>query len=511
MSAFVTVLRDKPSAVDADVLVVPVMAGGGLPSSLAPGARRVLRARMRQLGFKGDWGAAEFFAVSERGMKVPFVGLVGLGKGSDGGGRVAEGMRRGVGQVIQDARRHGLRTVAVNLGGRENAAAAASLAAAAFEGVVLTSYQFVEYSERLRKQQRQRAVRRLLILVDPDSRTAARAALREAREVLNGVELTRRLVNQPAEVMTPKTLVKEAQSLAQASSRVSVRVMNRREAGRQGFKAFLAVARGSTEEPYVIHLTYRPLEQEETMKKVFLVGKGITFDSGGLSIKSGEGMELMKSDMAGAATVLGVFSVLEKLSPNVEVHGVIAACENMPSGAAYRPGDILTAKGGKTIEVLNTDAEGRITLADALAYAAEFKPDAIVDVATLTGACLVALGSTVAGLLGNNDSLKSKLKKAAERMGEGVAELPMPEEYRSWMESAVADIRNVSSVKAAGVITAAMFLSEFVEEVPWAHLDIAGPSYAERVCLPYYGQGATGYGVRTLVEFLRNFDRPARS
>jgi len=505
MSALVTVLVDKPSAVGSDVLVVPVVVGGALPSCLAPGAQRVLKARMRQLGFKGDWGSAEFFAVPERGMKVSFVGLVGLGKKSDGGGRMSEGMRRGIGQVVQDARRHGLRTVAVNLMNQENAEVAADLAAAAFEGVVLASYQFAEYSERLRKQERQRAVRRLLILVDSDSRTAVRAVLREARQVLNGVELARRLVNQPAESMTPKTLVKEAQALA-LSSRVSVRVMNRREAGRQGFNAFLAVARGSTEEPYVIHLTYRPPERDGTTKKVFLVGKGVTFDSGGLSIKPAESMEVMKDDMAGAATVLGVFSVLEKLSPNVEVHGVIAACENMPSGAAYRPGDILVAKNGKTIEVLNTDAEGRITLADALAYAAEFKPDALIDVATLTGACIVALGSTVAGLMGNDEDLKEKLTVAAAKVGEGVALLPMPEEYKSWMESAVADMRNVSSVRAGGAITAAMFLSEFVGEVPWAHLDIAGPSYAESVCLPYYGKGATGYGVRTLVEFLKNFD-----
>ena len=507
MSVLATVLVDRPSAVDADVLVMPVGAGGALPSYLAPGARRVLKARMRQLGFKRDWGSAEFFAVPERGMKVSFIGLVGLGKKSDGGGRVSEGMRRGIGQVIQDARRHGLRTVAVNLMDQENTEIAADLAVAAFEGVVLASYQFAEYSERLRKQQRQRAVRRLIILIDPDNRTAVRAALREARHILDGVELTRRLVNQPAESMTPKTLVKEAQALAQASSRVSVRVMNRREAGRQGFNAFLAVARGSTEEPYIIHLTYVPSERDETTKKVFLVGKGVTFDSGGLSIKPAESMEIMKDDMAGAATVLGVFSVLEKLSPNVEVHGVIAACENMPSGAAYRPGDILVAKGGKTIEVLNTDAEGRITLADALAYAAEFKPDAIVDVATMTGACIVALGSTVAGLMGNDEDLKEKLTVAAAKVGEGVACLPMPEEYKSWMESAVADMRNVSSVRAGGAITAAMFLSEFVGEVPWAHLDIAGLSYAESVCLPYYCKGATGYGVRMLVEFLRNFDK----
>jgi leucyl aminopeptidase len=236
-----------------------------------------------------------------------------------------------------------------------------------------------------------------------------------------------------------------------------------------------------------------------------LVGKGITFDSGGLSLKPADYMEAMKIDMAGAAAVLGIFSVLPSLALGTEVHGVIAACENMPSGTAYRPGDILTAKNGKTIEVLNTDAEGRITLADALSYAVEQKPDAVVDLATLTGACLIALGDTYAGLWSTDAGLRRKLLAAAGAVGEGLVSLPLPEEYKPMIESKVADVRNTATSKWGGAITAALFLREFVGSVPWAHLDIAGPAYAEHEWLPYNGVGATGYGVRTLISFLEHY------
>jgi leucyl aminopeptidase len=204
-----------------------------------------------------------------------------------------------------------------------------------------------------------------------------------------------------------------------------------------------------------------------------------------------------------------VFAILPKLLPNVEVHGVIGACENMPSGSAFRPGDILTAKNGKTIEVLNTDAEGRVTLADTLAYAAEHKPDAMVDLATLTGACMVALGDTYAGLWSNSEQLGRSLLSAAEQSGEGLTLLPLPDEYQPMIESKVADVRNTATSRWGGAITAALFLREFVGAVRWAHIDIAGPAYAEREWLPYNGVGATGYGVRTLIAFLDNYAQEA--
>jgi leucyl aminopeptidase len=316
----------------------------------------------------------------------------------------------------------------------------------------------------------------------------------------------RDLVNKPAGEMQPRTLVKEAQALAQSSSSISVTAWNRKQALAQGFTAFLAVAQGSVEEPYIIHLTYTP--PTAAVKKVFVVGKGITFDSGGLNLKPTGYMEAMKLDMAGAAAVLGLFSVLPKLGLPIEVHGVLAACENMVSGSSYRPGDILRAKNGKTIEVLNTDAEGRIVLADALSFAAEHKPDVIIDLATLTGACVVALGETHAGLWSNDSVLSEALLSAARATGEGLAAMPMPSEYHQYLESRVADVRNVRgpTERIGDAIYAAFFLREFVGKNSWAHLDIAGPAYMEKDILPYYPLGGTGYGVRTLVEYLRRLE-----
>jgi leucyl aminopeptidase len=286
--------------------------------------------------------------------------------------------------------------------------------------------------------------------------------------------------------------------------------MNRKQALQKKFLAFLAVARGSIQEPYVIHLKYVP--KKKPKKKIVLIGKGITFDSGGLSLKPANSMENMKIDMAGAATVLGLFSILPAIRPDVEVHGVILACENMPSGDAYRPGDIIESMSGKTIEVLNTDAEGRITLADALTYASGMKPDAIVDLATLTGACVVALGDTHAGLFGNSETLNQRIMRAAEESGEGMVEFPLPEEYRQTVQSRVADMRNTSFMRMGGAITAALFLQEFVGKSPvtkkaidWAHIDIAGPVYAEMPLIPYWQFGATGYGVRMLAKLVEEF------
>jgi len=262
------------------------------------------------------------------------------------------------------------------------------------------------------------------------------------------------------------------------------------------------VARGSSEEPYVIHLRYTPPKEVAGRKKVALVGKGITFDSGGLSLKPADYMEDMKIDMAGAAAVLGVFAALGKIKSIHEVHGVMCVCENMPSGNAYRPGDIVTAMNGKTIEVLNTDAEGRITLADALTYATREKPDAIIDLATLTGANVVGLGETISGLWTTDEKLKIALEAAAAATGERVASMPMPEEYQPLIESRVADLRNIATSKFGGSITAAMFLREFTDGVPWAHLDIAGPAYYSRPYFSYLGAGASGWGVRLLVQYL---------
>lgn len=467
--------------------------------SLPAPVKRTLLNLMRERDWPRTWGTAAFF-VRPIPRVTPFIALIGLGRPDQPIDRTREAIRRGVGAVVLDARQHGLSTLSLLLKGLPQAD---QLARAALEGTSLANYSFTEFSERLLARAERQVIRSCTVVVDSASVKAARAALAAAEPVLTGTNFARTLVNRPAGHMSPKTLVDEATRIVQKNPAVfSLTVLNRAEARAQGFTAFLAVAQGSSEEPYVIHVRYTPREGLSARKKIWLVGKGITFDSGGLSLKPAEFMEDMKADMAGAATVLGVFEALSALLPDVEVAGVICACENMPSGTAYRPGDVVKTKSGKTIEVVNTDAEGRITLADALTYAVQHKPDAIIDFATLTGASMVGLGETVAGLWGTNEELLSALQAASAATGEQVARLPMPDEYQTLLESRVADLRNITTTRFGGAITAAMFLREFTGDIPWAHFDIAGPSYLNRPYISYWGLGATGFGVRTAVQYL---------
>jgi leucyl aminopeptidase len=263
----------------------------------------------------------------------------------------------------------------------------------------------------------------------------------------------------------------------------------------------VGVAQGSEEPPKFIHLTYAP---RRPRRRVVVIGKGITFDSGGLDLKTADGMLRMKGDMSGAAAVLGLFRALPQLKLPIEVHGLIAATENMPSGTAQRPGDIVRAMNGLTIEIGNTDAEGRLTLADALAYAVrEIKPDEMIDMATLTGAVVIALGQGVSGVMASDDALAGRVLAAADAAGERMWRLPLHEEYKEGLKSDVADLNNISSQRGAGAIVAGLFMREFTAGVPWAHLDIAGTAFTERE-LPLGPKGATGVGVRTMLAYLSN-------
>ena len=262
--------------------------------------------------------------------------------------------------------------------------------------------------------------------------------------------------------------------------------------------AFAAVAQGSVQPPKFIHMKYSPTNPK---KKIAIIGKGLCFDSGGLDIKPASSMLTMRDDMSGAACILGVMRAISKIKPDVEVHGIIAACENMPSGSSYKPGDILTAKNGKTIEVDNTDAEGRLTLADALCYACELGVDEVIDLATLTGACVVALGTAAAGIMGNNEEFVRDLIKTGSYVGEKYWELPMWQEYRDNMNSDVADMKNTGT-RNGGASAAGMFLKEFVtDDVKWAHIDIAGTAFLEKPEKEFC-KGATGAGVRTLLSYI---------
>lgn len=309
------------------------------------------------------------------------------------------------------------------------------------------------------------------------------------------MKFTRDLANTPAQIATPSKLAQTALEI----SGLETKVFDKPEIERMGMGAYLAVGQGSAEPPKFIHMKYTG---KNPKKKIAIIGKGICFDSGGLDLKPASSMLTMKDDMSGAACVLGVMSALSKLQPDVEVHGIIAACENMPSGTSYKPGDILTAKNGKTIEVDNTDAEGRLTLADALCYASELGVDEVIDIATLTGAVVVALGNFVTGVMGNNDELIAKLIKTADESGEKYWQLPMYKEYFNSLKSDIADMKNTGS-RMGGASAAGVFLKEFVDVPKWAHIDIAGTAYLEK---PYkeFIAGATGAGVRTLLNYLKS-------
>ncbi|AFZ34110.1 cytosol aminopeptidase [Stanieria cyanosphaera PCC 7437] len=328
------------------------------------------------------------------------------------------------------------------------------------------------------------------------------AAIKRAEIVASGVILARELVNAPANEVTPLTMAATAEAIASEYG-LSLEILEQEDCEQfeQGMGAFLGVAKASDIPPKFIHLTYKPTETPK--RKVAIVGKSLTFDSGGLNLKvSGSGIETMKMDMGGGAATLGAAKAIAQLKPNVEVHFICAATENMISGRAMHPGDILKAANGKTIEVNNTDAEGRLTLADALIYAEKLGLDAIVDLATLTGACIIALGDQIAGLWSTDDDLANQIKTAAELAGEKFWQMPLEEPYFDGMKSAIADMKNTGP-RAGGSITAALFLKQFIKDTPWVHLDIAGPVWTDKPN-GVNNVGATGFPVRTLVNWILN-------
>lgn len=315
-----------------------------------------------------------------------------------------------------------------------------------------------------------------------------------AKIVAEAIKFTRNLANEPAAFATPTKLAE----IAQGIDGIKTVIYDEPKVREMGMGAFAAVAQGSVQPPKFIHMKYSPTNPK---KKIAIIGKGLCFDSGGLDIKPASSMLTMRDDMSGAACILGVMRAISKIKPDVEVHGIIAACENMPSGSSYKPGDILTAKNGKTIEVDNTDAEGRLTLADALCYACELGVDEVIDLATLTGACVVALGTAAAGIMGNNEEFVHDLIKTGSYVGEKYWELPMWQEYRDNMNSDVADMKNTGT-RNGGASAAGMFLKEFVtDDVKWAHIDIAGTAFLEKPEKEFC-KGATGAGVRTLLSYI---------
>jgi leucyl aminopeptidase len=469
--------------VHGEVLVVPVTRGPraavkALGRRLGGGLER----RVRATGYAGKEGESLGVDVGERVIVLVGAGASGRAAWRRFGARARREM---------DARRAKRGTVFVPA-----AIGPVELGAVA-EGLHLAGYRFAEH----RRDERPSRLMGVLVLgPSMDAGPGATSAVAEAATVARFVLDARDLVNEPPSVATPSHLAAYARSIARGVAGLSVEVWDAARMKREGVAGVLAVARGAKEPPRFIVMRYRPKGAE---RHVALVGKGITFDSGGLSLKTPKSMETMKYDMAGAAAVLATVGAVATLGLPVRVTGFVPATENLPGQAAQKPGDVIRYANGKTVEVLNTDAEGRLVLADGLILASREKPDAIVDLATLTGAARVALGVRYAAVMGNDQPLIGALSCAGEGAGERLWQLPLAGDvYGDDIKGAVADLRNVGQGPEAGTIVAGLFLEHFVDGAPWAHLDIAGPAFAEKDW-PECPRGGSGFGVRLLVEYLR--------
>ena len=333
-----------------------------------------------------------------------------------------------------------------------------------------------------------------LIISTPRNFEQIEKSIRKGEIIGNATTFARNLINEPAQEIIPETLAQKAKTI----DGIDTIIYDENQIKEMGLNAYYAVAKGSANPPRLIYMKYTCPNPK---KKIALVGKGLTFDSGGMDLKPPASMLNMKDDMSGAACVMATMKAIAQLQPEIEIHAIIAACENMISGKAYKPGDILTAKNGKTIEVDNTDAEGRITLADALCFAEELNPDVILDIATLTGACMVALGSVTSGIMGTNPELTKDIINTANENGEKFWELPLFDGYADNLKSDIADMKNTGS-RYGGASAAGMFLKNFVKNNNWVHMDIAGTAYIEKPQYDTLKKGATGVGVRTLVNWL---------
>jgi leucyl aminopeptidase len=439
--------------------------------------------------FKAKLGSVTFTRIGT-GSTVRKIILVGLGKYDT---LKVETLRRGAASVARLAKKQKCKTLGISLPVVNNDHAASAQAVA--EGVQLALYQ----DNRFKSEPDEKTIQ--IEAVDILGYGNQEAAISRANHICSGVALARQLVAAPANAVTPITMAETAQAIAKDHG-LQLSILEQADCEKLGMGAFLGVAQASEIPPKFIHLTYKP--GGTPRRKLAIIGKGVTFDSGGLNIKgAGSGIETMKMDMGGAAATFGAAKAIGLLKPDVEVHFISAVTENMISGKAMHPGDILTASNGKTIEVNNTDAEGRLTLADALVYTDKLGVEAIVDLATLTGACVIALGDDIAGLFTQNDELAKQLETAAATAGEKVWRMPMEEKYFEGLKSSIADMKNTGP-RPGGSITASLFLKQFVKDTPaWAHLDVAGPVWADKEN-GVNNSGATGYGVRTLVNWVLN-------
>jgi leucyl aminopeptidase len=487
---FESVVRGEAPASHATPLLAVAVSQGGMPPSLAA-LDQAAGGALARFYDSGDFsGKRDETTLLYPGGHAPRIVLVGVGKGEEVG---VSAIRRAAAVAAKRARVAGVASAAFHVTPEARGSVSIQDAAqAAAEGLAFGAWQ---YTELKRPADDPKPVLGQVAILAPDDTAAAEAGHRVGAAIGAGQVLARGVQVLPGNDCTPTVIGELAKAIAGRHG-IDVTVLDRAGIAKEGLTALMAVAQGSVEEPRFIALEYKGAAGAP----VVLVGKGVTFDTGGISIKPAQSMEEMKYDMSGAAAVLGTFEMLGRLKPKVHVVGLIPSTENMLSGTAYKPGDVVRSHFGKTIEVVNTDAEGRLILADALSYARRYKPACVVDAATLTGAMVIALGHFATGVMGTDDALVEELRRAGERADERVWPLPLWDEYRDLIKSDIADMKN-SGGRPAGSISAGWFLREFVDGFPWAHLDIAGTAYSDRDD-PTRVKGPTGVGVRLFSEFV---------
>jgi leucyl aminopeptidase len=477
--------------IEADAVVVSLLEGQKRPGGATAVADKALDGAISDLIKRGEIkGKAGEVAIIHTLGKLPsrIVAVAGLGKKEDFN---LDRVRKVAGDFSRSLRRLNCRRVATILhGAGTGSLETEDLAAAITEGSLLGLYDFTRY-----KKPEYKEIAQIIIAAASSQLSAIRRGVEKGEIMAEATMLARDMVNEPANEMTPRHMAEIAKGLAKKYN-LEFNVLDSREMKAMGMGALLGVASGSSQPPKLITLSYNG--NPKSPKAAGFLGKGVTFDSGGISIKPSEGMGEMKDDMAGGAAAMAALVAIARLKPRINITAVVPATENLPSGTALKPGDIVTAMNGKTIEIISTDAEGRLILADALSYAVKQNLSPLIDLATLTGACRVALGTDYSGLFSNDQQLVDKISTAAEKTGEKMWRMPLPEEYKEQNKSLIADIKNTGE-KYGGAITAALFLAEFAGDTSWAHIDIAGTASSSKES-GYTVKGATGVGVRTLVE-----------
>ena len=475
--------------VNADVIIVNLFEGVKNPKGVTGVVDKAYNGIIsdyviKKENFEGKYGEVYKLPIVENGKKIY---IAGLGKQKE---FTYTKIRNLTAKIVRNMSGNAKKVVSILHGAGVAGLCPERCAQMITEGAISGTYSFDKY----KAVKKENVIEEFIIAeTDGEKFKAAEQGVKKGIVTAEAVNTARDLINESSQYLYPETLAE----FAVKNSGVKTTVYNKEEIKKMGMNAFLAVGQGSVHEPKLIHMEYKC---ENPKKKIAIVGKGITFDAGGLDLKPAASMLTMRDDMSGAAAVICTMKAISILKPDVEVHAIVAACENMPSGSAYKPGDVITAKTGRTIEIDNTDAEGRVTLADALAYAEETGVDEIIDIATLTGACMVALGTVASGIMGNNDEKVKEFIKVAEKAGERFWQMPMYEEYGDVLKSDIADTKNTGG-RMGGTSAAGIFLSKFIKNTPWIHLDIAGTAFLDKANAEGI-KGATAIGVRSLIKYI---------